>query len=36
MKHIKEDFSLKAWVRSPGLNLGVGGGVGGGGGRGQN
>ena len=24
MKHIKRDFSLKAWVRSPGVDLGVG------------
>ena len=24
MKHIKWDFSLKAWVQSPGLDLGVG------------
>ena len=24
MKHIKQDFSLKAWVRSPGLVLGGG------------
>ena len=23
MKHIKWDFSLKAWVRSPGVDLGV-------------
>ena len=22
MKHIKEDLSLKAWVRSPGVELG--------------
>ena len=22
MKHIKQDFSLKAWVRSPGVDLG--------------
>ena len=27
MKHIKEDFSLKALVQSAGLNLGVGGGA---------
>ena len=24
MKHIKQDFSLEAWVRSPGLDLGGG------------
>ena len=24
MKHIKRDFSLKAWVRAPGVDLGVG------------
>ena len=24
MKHIKEDFSLKAWVRSPGVDKGGG------------
>ena len=29
MKHIKRDFSLNAWVRAPGVDLG-------GGGRGQN
>ena len=26
MKHIKQDFSLKAWVRAPGVELGGGGG----------
>ena len=25
MKHIKQDFSLKAWVRAPGVELGGGG-----------
>ena len=24
MKHIKQDFSLKAWVQSPGMDLGGG------------
>ena len=24
MKHIKRDFSLKTWVRSPGMDLGGG------------
>ena len=24
MKHIKQDFSLKAWVQSPGVDLGGG------------
>ena len=24
MKHIKRDFSLKAWLRAPGVDLGVG------------
>ena len=24
MKHIKRDFSLKAWVRAPGMDLGGG------------
>ena len=24
MKHIKQDFSLKAWVKSPAVDLGVG------------
>ena len=24
MKHIKQDFSLKSWVQSPGMDLGVG------------
>ena len=28
MKHIKQDFSLKAWVRTPVVNFGGGGGGG--------
>ena len=27
MKHIKRDFSLKAWVRAPGVDFGGGAGV---------
>ena len=27
MKHVKQDFSLKAWVQSPGVDLVVGGGA---------